>query len=142
MGPKNKVSGLIVVGLFALTLSFCATGTAQPPPPTWHKTKCDSKPHDNNIDVGTDLSCKLAVVVKTNVVNWKAVDSKLNVKIVMDDPDAFKNMKECDGTHNQCSSGQPTRAGNPNWVYLYTASLCDQAGVCTPVDDPGIIINP
>jgi hypothetical protein len=145
MDSIRKVGGLLALAVFSLGLSSCCTAAANPAPPpqnTWHKTKCDSKAHDNNIDVGTDVGCKLAMVYHNNVINWKAVDSKMYVKITMDDPDAFKNMKGCDGTQNQCTSGMPTRPGNANWVYLYTASLCDSGGACTDVTDPGIIIVP
>ena len=111
----------------------------------WGKTPCDTKPHANDIDVGTSVSCKLAVVSKADAsqnVRWQAVDQQMNVKIEFAWPNPFVHMTNCDGTHRMCVMDTPGAPGDEQKVYLYTASLCDKNGVCTVVTDPGIIINP
>ena len=142
MGPKNKVSGLIVFGLFALTLSFCATGTAQPPPPTPDRKKCDSKLHGHDIDVRADaVGCKLAFMHMTDDITWNVAGSTTKkLKIVFVDSTVFSMV--CDGSTSSCKSGVPKKAGGLDYLFRYTASLCDDPQHCTEVEDPGIIINP
>lgn len=142
MDTRNRISVMLA---FGIALAAFSSGACAATPPKWN-TGCGSDPGDHKIDVGTEVSCKLAVVSKSkaNTVTWRSIDTaRPNVKIVFDDPDAFKNIKDCDGLHAQCNSGAPTRPGNPNWVYLYKAYTCDKDGVtCSNPVDPGIIINP
>ena len=142
MDSRNRISVVMAFGIALAAVSFSEGAATQP---AW-KTPCGSDPGNHNIEVGAQVSCKLAVVSKSNgnTVTWKSIDTvHPNVKIVFDDPDAFKNIKDCDGSHMQCNSGAPTRPGNPNWVYLYKAYVCDKDGAaCSIVVDPGIIINP
>ena len=142
MDSRSRIS---VALAFGIALAGLSSDLGAATAPAW-KTPCGSDPGDHKIEVGTEVSCKLAVVSKShaNTVTWKSIDTaRPNVKIVFDDPDAFKNIKDCDGHHAQCNSGAPTRPGNPNYVYLYKAYTCDSDGVtCSAPIDPGIIINP
>lgn len=142
MDFKKRLSGVLAFGAVLTAWSFSAGAATAP---AW-STPCGSDPGDHKIEVGTQVSCKLAVVSKSkaNTITWKSIDTaRPNVKVVFDDPDAFKNIKDCDGSHAQCNSGAPTRPGNPNWVYLYKAYTCDKDGAaCSNAIDPGIIINP
>ena len=148
MGSRKTIQ-LFIAALVPAAVACCASVAQTPPapPPSPWATSCTSDPKDHKIEVGTQISCKLAFVSKNagHVVTWKSIDANYpDIKIVFDDPDAFKNIKDCsDGKHVQCNSGAPTRAGNPNWVYLYKAWVCkDDGASCNLVDDPGIIIVP
>ncbi|MGH9441020.1 MAG: hypothetical protein ACRD16_01975 [Thermoanaerobaculia bacterium] len=143
MDPNRTMfrSAVFAAALAAFPLSAMAAAKTS----DW-KTPCNTDPQDHKIDVGAQVSCKLAYISKQNgnTVMWRSIDPNMpNVKIVFADPDAFKNIKDCSGTHQQCNSGLPTGAAGSGKLYDYTASLCDKGGSnCSVVKDPGIIIVP
>ena len=152
MNPNdNRRLAPAVLAIVAAALFSCASGLAQtsaaPAPAgggSWG-TPCDSKPHANDIDVGTKVGCKLALASRGNpshIVRWQSVDPKMNVKVEFAWPNPFLHMTNCDGTKRMCKADTPGAPGDSAKLYPYTASLCDAHGVCTVVNDPGIIIVP
>jgi len=155
MDPKGKFSVLSIAALL-LGLSACATAAQTPPPPPPAPpppapvtTPCDMKPHDQVIDVGTAVGCKLSILHlklanngRGNTMLWRAVDPHMNVKITLDAP-LFPDLS-CSGTQHVCQSGylDPNTPMNEHYVFFYHASICDSNGANCQEVDPGIIIVP
>jgi hypothetical protein len=156
MRSKRKLTGILFASILASAIpAFAAAAKA----PIFHKTPCDGQHHYNGIEIGTDVSCKLALIKvnSSEVVHWRSADKDLRVKIeflyganpfspVPNQPPPSNPMLVCDGTQRVCSSGPPISSvtGSNTTVYLYQVSLCDPSDPsnCYMVDDPGIIIVP
>jgi len=157
MDPKGKFSVLSIAALL-LGLSACATAAQTPPPPppppppAPTTTPCDMKPHDQVIDVGTAVGCKLSFLHiklansgKGNTLLWRSTIPRKNIKIVVDSP-IFPDLvaTPCDGSKVVCLSGylDPNTPFGTGYAWLYHAYLCDDSTHCGPELDPGIIIVP
>jgi hypothetical protein len=144
MDPNSKVSRPIILGASLTALFFCATAMAQSP---WKKTPCKSNPMSHNIEVGAEVSCKLAFVSKgkSDTVAWKSIDTaKPYVMIEFQWPNPYQHMTDCDGTKPICRAEGLGAPPDETKIFLYTAKLCDGAtpNNCVEVTDPGIIIKP
>ena len=145
MESKNRVARPLALGTILVVMAFSAT--VESAQPAWKKTPCKSNAMSHNIEVGPDVSCKLAFVSKgaQDSVSWKSVDSTMPyVKIEFQWPNPFQRMTDCDGTKPICKADGLAAPADDTKIYLYTASICDGAtpANCVVVTDPGIIIKP
>jgi hypothetical protein len=122
---KIKPSGILSLAVLVAGVSACATAgpPPPPPPPAPVTTPCDMKPHDQVIDVGASVGCKLSLLHlklanngKGNTMLWRAVDPHMNVKITFDTP-LFPDLS-CPGTQHVCQSGalDPNTPMNEHYV--------------------------
>lgn len=142
MIPNINLSRPIFLGAIAALLACSMPAAAQS---KWNKTPCKSNPMSHSIEVGADVSCKLAFVSKSknDTVAWKSTDNaKPYVKIEFQWPNPYQHMTDCDGTKSICRADGLAAPADDTKIFLYTASLCDGVNPCVLVEDPGIIIKP